>query len=307
MLHSGGGCSAPVAISTSLKKEKDKIDITGAVWSLDGKTEIQKSLVLNFEPTEWDNKIKHGKHKLSNAEITDEISTNSKVPKKACMGLSEEINNEVSKPLCCRQKTMNITMEKAEPVEIENLINIHGKLFMSCPFSGKKGACPVKLEIGADFMGECPYQAAKDKGIDEDIKNTLVKLHPKRPSYDIKKCPFMSNQIVPTNLQTECINTIDVDTKCTGESKATNCPFLKQENLPEFVEESISSSTIESFERLYCGLTKHFDIPVNVIEKCENLGKRLAQNLIDEGALEVMKCSQDFIRGSVATSTIVNA
>lgn len=34
----GGGCSAPVAVSSSLKK--NELTITGAVWSLDGKTEI---------------------------------------------------------------------------------------------------------------------------------------------------------------------------------------------------------------------------------------------------------------------------
>lgn len=36
----GGGCSAPVAVSSSL--EKDELTITGAVWSLDGQT-----LVIN--------------------------------------------------------------------------------------------------------------------------------------------------------------------------------------------------------------------------------------------------------------------
>lgn len=37
----GGGCSAPVAVSTSL--DKKELTITGAVWSLDGKTLVKET------------------------------------------------------------------------------------------------------------------------------------------------------------------------------------------------------------------------------------------------------------------------
>ncbi|XP_011876290.1 PREDICTED: porphobilinogen deaminase-like [Vollenhovia emeryi] len=42
----GGGCSAPVAVSTSLKK--NELTITGAVWSLDGQTLITDTLKSKF-------------------------------------------------------------------------------------------------------------------------------------------------------------------------------------------------------------------------------------------------------------------
>jgi len=50
----GGGCSAPVAVSSSLKK--NELTITGAVWSLDGQTLITDTLESRFYlPNDDDN------------------------------------------------------------------------------------------------------------------------------------------------------------------------------------------------------------------------------------------------------------
>lgn len=38
----GGGCSAPVAISSTLKDKH--LTVTGAVWSLDGKTHVKDTI-----------------------------------------------------------------------------------------------------------------------------------------------------------------------------------------------------------------------------------------------------------------------
>ncbi|XP_013178548.1 PREDICTED: porphobilinogen deaminase [Papilio xuthus] len=51
---------------------------------------------------------------------------------------------------------------------------------------------------------------------------------------------------------------------------------------------------------IFCGLSENSNIPIDVIEKCENLGKELANNLISKGALDVMKVTQDYIRSAAA-------
>ncbi|CAG4975097.1 unnamed protein product [Colias eurytheme] len=52
-------------------------------------------------------------------------------------------------------------------------------------------------------------------------------------------------------------------------------------------------------ETIFCGLTENKSIPLDVIQKCDSLGRDLANELISKGALEVMKVSQDIIRSSV--------
>lgn len=54
--------------------------------------------------------------------------------------------------------------------------------------------------------------------------------------------------------------------------------------------------------RVFCGLSENLNIPLDVITKCDDLGKDLANNLISKGALDVMKVTQDLIRSSVAKS-----
>lgn len=51
--------------------------------------------------------------------------------------------------------------------------------------------------------------------------------------------------------------------------------------------------------RCFCGLTTNVNMPIDVVIKCDNLGRDLANSLIDKGALEVMKISQDIIRSSI--------
>lgn len=55
--------------------------------------------------------------------------------------------------------------------------------------------------------------------------------------------------------------------------------------------------------RIFCGLTVNSNIPIDVIIMCDNLGRELADALIDKGALEVMKVSQDYIRNAVEKKT----
>ena len=156
----GGGCSAPVGVSTSLKKPFDsqhKLSITGAVWSLDGKTKIDHNLTHTFPQIR-----KSQKHKLSPTEETDNKKT-----KYDNGGSSNELVN---------------------PVEQLN------------------------------------------RKIDEKVGNL-------------------------------------------------NCE--------------------DTEKQLFCGMTENPNIPLDVIIKCDSLGRDLANELIKKGALEVMKVTQDLIRSSI--------
>lgn len=72
---------------------------------------------------------------------------------------------------------------------------------------------------------------------------------------------------------------------------------------PKVLKSEKSENSNELFEiddRIFCGLTANPSMPIDVIIKCDNLGRDLANALIEKGALEVMKVSQDYIRNSTA-------
>lgn len=330
-IFSDGGCSAPVAVATVLKltpESAKRLKITGAVWSLNGETKIEENLIHIFDdaktpakrsgcPFEAKNKV-IGKHKLSesNGECSEvkidepdskmfksggETSCRRKISESQGSGDDKKIN-------CCRMKVMKSAMDNAEPIDIENLINKHGKLFMLCPFAeGKKRVCPVEYPIGQEVMGECPYFSDG-----EGLSETLVKMHPRRPSYDIKKCPFMANQAVAISSQMEMSNLSNAQVTIPAydiinEPKAKNCPFLKQNTATESIGANSTESTAnsgmeictEQEVKLFCGLTKHFNLSEEVLDKCEDLGRELANKLIEHGALKIMHCAQNFIRNSI--------
>lgn len=56
-------------------------------------------------------------------------------------------------------------------------------------------------------------------------------------------------------------------------------------------------------KRIFCGLTANVSVPIEVVIKCDNLGKDLANALIEKGALDVMKVTQDLIRSSTVAKT----
>ncbi|CAK1549191.1 unnamed protein product [Leptosia nina] len=67
-------------------------------------------------------------------------------------------------------------------------------------------------------------------------------------------------------------------------------------------EELRSTEEVKGCRKIYCGLTENFNIPTDVIEKCDEIGRDLANSLIEKGALDVMKVTQDLIRSSVVKS-----
>ncbi|KAI5638287.1 porphobilinogen deaminase, dipyromethane cofactor binding domain-containing protein [Phthorimaea operculella] len=95
-----------------------------------------------------------------------------------------------------------------------------------------------------------------------------------------------SNKKLKTDDSAKKVHPIQhLDDKINEKSDESNC-------------EDLSSYTGE----LFCGLTENRNIPIDVIRKSQDLGIELANELINKGALDVMKVTQDLIRSSVKTS-----
>lgn len=76
---------------------------------------------------------------------------------------------------------------------------------------------------------------------------------------------------------------------------------LSNDVLNDIDEENITVNDFKDDDkRIFCGFTVNPNVPIDVIVKCDNLGKDLANSLIEKGALDVMKVTQDYIRNSVA-------
>lgn len=229
----GGGCSAPVAVSTQIKNGNNlektynnkndnddyantnddndiRLNITGAVWSLDGTTEIKNSIdcCLTLE-----RKRKISEHEEQQSEIQNYDKDDESPKKKKKLNEEEEEEDEQSQQLAKQSSpkivnddkftqeliTTAVTSGAGDGIKLPNLqhlINIHGELFKKCPFyaqhqkdrengnaSTKKDECPLNIPIGQDFMGKCPYVDTTQK----------VELSEK---FD-KVCPITGNTIKP--------------------------------------------------------------------------------------------------------------
>lgn len=130
----GGGCSAPVAVSSNLSEISNKshtLSLTGAVWSLDGKEELLES----------DNtKIEFNKY-------ADKCSTCPYNPAKKNPCGAGDIES-----LCpFRKNEENCTA--AKKAKLDDQKKIPAELLKNDPHE----RCPVEIPIGLDFMGKCPY------------------------------------------------------------------------------------------------------------------------------------------------------
>ncbi|KAL0859904.1 hypothetical protein ABMA27_010234 [Loxostege sticticalis] len=101
----GGGCSAPVGVSTRLKPidAQFKLSISGAVWSLDGTTRVDHSLDHTFPQI-----TKSTKHKLSPTE--DNSSKRIKTDQETTNPV-EELNKRIS------ERAQNLDCEDTRTIE----------------------------------------------------------------------------------------------------------------------------------------------------------------------------------------------
>lgn len=254
----GGGCSAPVAVHSELGT--DCLKIKGAVWSLDGVTQIEDNRQCTIEP-------------IDNKKVTTKNSNND--------------DYEVARK---RVRLDSGSSSSALPSTVtglpKELIEKHGDLLKKCPFynshangSSEEGnggngnsseECPIKIPVGQDVMGKCPFF---------DAENDV----PKEPS----KCPFSSlhKQIGDSN----------------GNTTATKrkCPFNIKEYSAESSEETEVPTLSTDCTNLFCGLYRHSCYSQNLFENCEKLGTELANDLVKKGALDVMKVAQNLIRKDI--------
>lgn len=124
----GGGCSAPVAISSELKIKKSneiKVTLNGAVWSLDGVEEIQAKEEVNITVQ---NGLRCATCPYNNNKYIEDIES-----------LSDCVK--------CPNSPTNEPSEKKKKLDIPN------DILAVDPHEH----CPIEIPIGADFMGKCPY------------------------------------------------------------------------------------------------------------------------------------------------------
>lgn len=167
----GGGCSAPVAISSKLRIEKSnqiKISLKGAVWSLDGTEEIEGKEEENIIVK---NGLRCSTCPYNNNKYIEDI---------------ENLND------CSR---CPVSPAKEPSTKRQKLDDIPSEILAADPHEH----CPVQIPIGADFMGKCPY-----------LEGILVSDLTKCPvsgfvsnlnAVNYTKCPFLKDAIV--NLQTD--------------------------------------------------------------------------------------------------------
>ncbi|KAH1003588.1 hypothetical protein HUJ04_003486 [Dendroctonus ponderosae] len=123
----GGGCSAPVAVTSDLKMIEEKqvqIALKGAVWSLDGAEEIVD-------------------------EVVGVLPVLSKIRCAECPYINSD--NEIKDIECCAVCPMKTS--PTEPLPKKKRIEVPSELFNDDPHE----KCPVAMPIGSDFMGECPF------------------------------------------------------------------------------------------------------------------------------------------------------
>lgn len=285
----GGGCSAPVAVCTNFKRKHDSdtnyLNIQGAVWSLDGQTEIRAEDGCSVQLKDYQLDFDNGNGVPAKKSKTEDVVYNS-IHSDADLKLSDKRKSpeivDDSQPSCSKF---------VDKLNMTKFLDVHGEMFKQCPYSSqlqkvpdsdqllekgqgdsKETVCPSSaFPVGVDFMGDCPY-VSTDQKVDQTTQGGI-------------RCPI-SGQLT--------------DSKKVH-PMTDKCPFLSQAKVLDYNEnvERKAPKLVDNSELLFCGMHRHMNVENEVFEKCEQLGKRLAQALISKGAMEVMKCAQKEIHSKV--------
>ena len=251
----------------------------GAIWSLNGKTEMHENIAcsLNLDNEEEGEDGGASPSKRTKLETDDVDNKNTLVDK--CPFDHKRKSPTViddTAPSCSKY-------EGGDHIDINQLVNIHGNMYAKCPFSGKEKngndevkpeMCPVapQFSVGQEVMGECPFVDTQQK----------VELH------EDLKCPVTGKS------ENYLSKTIEIVPE--------KCPYVVQlldynENLDrDIVQPKIEDNT----DQLYCGMFRHKYVSKEIFDECEQLGIKLANKLIKRGALKVMKCAQDEIHSKTS-------
>lgn len=239
----GGGCSAPVAVSSRLKPVKERqfeLVLNGAVWSLDGIEEVAdiESIYLT---------------------VNKDLRCDSCPYKNKNMAAVVDIENISCSVKCAGEAGDGPSSKKLK------LEDIPTNVLKNDPHDQS----PVKIPIGADFMGKCPYLESQ---IQLNQKTNGGSDTAEEPDYE--KCPFLFENVLSNNI-------LDV----TGES----------------------SNKEHEEDNLFCGLVLHKDAAACGMEQARKLGVDLANRLISKGALDVMAKAQAIIHGQTAQTVKANS
>lgn len=180
----GGGCSAPVAVKSSLATKESNccITLTGAVWSLDGTEELVEDESCNIDVNNRTPKCKKCPYNIKCTNETDIISSSSNNGSKRCISSGKE----------CPYSENGIPKKKQK---IEDYVDSNKKengttnnhLLDEDPHKH----CPIEIPIGLDFMGKCPYL--------EQLETETISKCPVngqilgKVTGDITKCPYMKD------------------------------------------------------------------------------------------------------------------
>jgi hydroxymethylbilane synthase len=171
-----------------------------------------------------------------------------------------------------------------------------------CPVTAKttvicgtdnKDAHPIDFNAVPDVMGVCPVLNTKQK---IQLGEGMI-------------CPITGQSAVQSETSKKCPVATQTSDISEPEDKPVSsninkCPFLTSNHvkLIDYNENTnnVQPDIIDNSEILYCGMHKHnWLAKSNIFAKCEELGRNLAENLINKGALEVMQCAQREIHSSI--------
>lgn len=286
----GGGCSAPVAVHSTLVKtdkpdtNKYKLHMIGSVWSLDGKIEKQDECECELE-------INEEADLVVERQFLDEDDAVPPKRMKIDLKIDQNQTPESIDHLHPDFKTHDNTKPSLNKIEIVETVqkDVRKNSSPSCPIStnklteteakssfyeGTSSKCPLNFSVGQEVMGQCPYS----------VENNQILIKSMNSS-EIQKigCPFKHE----LNLSSADIS---------------KCPLF---NKSERNSDTLNRNEIENFsslspaEPLFCGIYQHRRWPLKVFEQCEQLGKKLANKLIEKGAILVMESAQNEIRSSI--------
>ncbi|XP_018325769.1 porphobilinogen deaminase isoform X2 [Agrilus planipennis] len=303
-----GGCSAPVAVESQLKKlncHKINLNLTGAVWSLDGVEQLKEddnaSIEMNKESTETTNisKCARCSYNYRNRQGCSKTIIDELVPIKCPVNDTpkDQVNDNENRGGCSK-------MIKDELVSINSRKDISkdqtdsNVKMNSITKSVIKNTIDEKSDSTEDLI---PAKKLKIEIKDKDIKqNDLISISVEDPHENcpveipigadfMGKCPFLELYNNDRNICADIEN-------CNQLIK--NCPFFKEKGLKNNSNDEESTSTGSGEGNLYVGLVPHPDIPKKALNEALALGKRLALNLMGKGAVEIMAKAHAQIRNS---------
>ncbi|XP_067644983.1 uncharacterized protein Hmbs [Eurosta solidaginis] len=351
----GGGCSAPVAVWSNLdgdlletneNKTSSALSLVGAVWSLDGSTEIRDKKACTFTIEDLTNSKCKRINSINNENSIDGENSNEPPTKRRRNNQSSSRSPET------QQHSPPVINDDADAEQLTStysmgeIIEKHMNLVKHCPVisadlnkidsfnmsmqsnaengntivdyraGGDSNAntnphCPLTINVGQDFMGECPFVSQEQKVTLASAGKCPVTNELKRKQNDkldnasalnanitapplpsTSKCPFASMHSTASDNEYS---------SSAADAVAGKCPFLQktvkmfdysdeEKPLPHKVQ--ILS---EDVDNLYCGLYQHACYNRKLYIQSNALGQQLAEELIKKGALEVMKIAQDEI------------